>query len=157
MSFFQCAQARQTDTRTCVKKSGYITFFDLCNYSIHHGNRPLGLSALLISPVFLLLFTGTGGQIGARLPAITSSLVWPTMAAHSTITTIAGHLQALGTNGLPVTRITTTAGVWIGVMSLSARPSYFGDDADLNAPRTESGKPQENGYLKCHWIIKCWI
>lgn len=153
----------QTDTRTSVKVCDLkITFLDLCNNSIHHCHRPLGLSALLIRSVFLLLFTATGGQIWGRVTAITSPLLRPTAAAHCVtahrvITTITGHLQALGTDRLPVTRITATAGVWIRVMSLSAWPSYLGDDADLKAPRTESGKPQEGGDLKAasHVISKC--
>lgn len=138
----------QTEARTSVKVCELlITLFDLCDHSVHH--RPLGLSALLVRPVFLLLPAAAGGHVRARLPAMASSLLRAaTVARRVAVPTLTGHLQALGANRLPVTRFAATAGVWIRVMSLSAWPGYLGDDADLKAPRTESGKPQEGGDLK---------
>ena len=117
-----------------------LTSLDLCDNPIQHCHCPLGLSALLVRSVFLLLLAAPGGQIRARLPAMTSSWLRGPTAAHRVTATIAGHLQALGTNRLPVPRIASTAGVWIGAVSLSAWPGYLGDDADLKAPRTESEK-----------------
>lgn len=130
-----------------------VTFSDLSDNCIHHCHGPLGLPALLVGSVFLLLLTAAGRQIGARLSAVASSLLRPPavggcIAAKRAVTTVTGHLQALGTNRLPVTRIASTAGVWVRVPSLPAWPGYLGDDADLKAPRTESGKTQEGGDLK---------
>lgn len=115
-----------------------VTFLDLCKDPICR--RSLGLPALLVGPVLLLLLAGAGGRVRA---SPTSFLLSPAATARHVPTsgaTAAGHLQALGTNGPPVTGIATAAGVWIWGVPLPAWSGNLGDDTGLNSPRRESGR-----------------
>lgn len=152
-SFF-CRTQLLTRHRFLLKVS--LTFLDFSKDPIHYCSpRSLGLSALLVVPVLLFLFAGAGGQVWAVFPAIGPLLLSPPTPAHrlttghaTTTASAAGHLQALGTDRLPVTGIATAAGVWIWGVPLPAWPGYLGDDTGLNSPRTESGRLMREGDLQ---------